>query len=325
MALNLSSLPPSADPLPERPSPLRWAVVFLACAMAGMVVILLLWPKRFPTATPLFWISVIGVPLVTAAVVVATRFLIHAGQERDAQTWDGARDADVAKTFRRESRPIMVLAFGHRFSMDDKENTAATVANGELLLKAQQTPSKQAVTARWLHAIPLESGEKPAEYDAKRQLATLDDLLAGLLESVEKQIRSLPAGLPLLVKLHVSAPAVQATVEERFRFALKPYGLRDVSFANDPVASDLMSLDKWLDMPAGKERDHATLLIVVELHDLVSRLPASGSAEAAVAMLMVPEDVAQRYRTTSVAQLHRPREGTVATLLDTAKLALQWG
>jgi hypothetical protein len=314
MALKLSSLPPLADPLPERPSALRWTVVFLACAMVGMVAILLLWPKRFPTATPLFWISVIGVPLVAAGAVVAARFLVHARQERVAQTWDGARDADVAKTFGRESRPILLLALAYRFSMDEKENTAATVANGELLLKAQQTPNKQTVTARWLDAMPFGLGETPAEYDARRQLVTLDELLANLLESVEKQVRSLPIGLPLLVKLHASAPAVQVAVEERFQLAWKSRGFPDVSIVNDPVAPDLMSIDQWLDMPAGRERDHATLLIVVELHDLVSRLPPSGGAEAAVAMLMVPQDVAQRHRIMSIAQLHRPREGTVATL-----------
>ncbi len=86
-----------------------------------------------------------------------------------------------------------------------------------------------------------------------------------------------------------------------------------------------MSLDTWLDAPAGEVRDHATLMVVIELHNLVSEPAPNGSAEVGVALLMVPEDVARRNRLVPIAQIHRPMLGTVSTLADTLKFALQWG
>lgn len=326
MAIQMSSLPPPAVPLPPPPSRLLWAVVFLACAMAGMVLMLLIWPRRLPTATPLFWITVVGVPLVAASSVVAIRFGAYAGLERAAKSWDVRRDAHVANVFRVESRPIVLLAGAHRFSTDDTENTASTIASGDLLLKSRTTPDKAtAIEARWFDALPFTVGEQPADYDAKRQLVVLDDLIAKLLDPVVEQIAMLPPVLPLVVRLHVAAPALTENVEERFRLAWRQRGLRDVPITNDLTAPGLMSLDVWLDAPAGDARDHATLLVVIELRSLAAGRPPKGSAEAGVALLMVPEDVAQRSRLASVAQIHRPRQGTVATLRDTLKFALQWG
>ncbi|WP_244137120.1 hypothetical protein [Burkholderia pyrrocinia] len=294
--------------------------------MAGMVLMQLIWPRRIPTATPLFWVAVVGVPLVASAVVVVTRFAAYAGLQRVAKSWDVKRDEHVAGVFRVESQPIVLLAGAHRFSTDDTENAVSTIAGGDLLLKSQPTPDKAtAIEARWFDAPPFTVGERPADYDAKRQLVVLDDLIAKLLDPVVERIAMLPAVLPLVVRLHVAAPALTENVEERFRLAWRQRGLREVPISNDPKAPGLMSVDSWLDAPACDARDHATLLVVIELRSLVAGRPPKGSAEAGVALLMVPEDVAQRNRLAPVAQIHRPRQGTVATLGDTLKFALQWG
>ncbi|WP_157654066.1 hypothetical protein [Burkholderia ubonensis] len=326
MAIEMSSLPPPAAPLPPPPSRLRWAVVFLACALIGMAIGLLIWPRHLPTATPLFWIAVVGVSLVVASTVVVIRFRAYAGLERAAKSWDARRDAHVADVFRVESRPIVLLAGAYRFSHDDAENTASAIAGGDLLLKSQTTPDKTtAIEARWFGALPYTVGEAPADYDASRQLAVLDGLIAKLLDPVVGQIEMLPPALPLVVRLHVTAPALTESVEERFQLAWRQRGLRDVSAANDPEAPGLMSLDAWLDAPSGDARDHATLLVVIELHSLMAERPPKGSAEAGVVLLMAPVDVAQRSRLAPVAQIHRPRQGTVAALRDTLAFALRWG
>ncbi len=167
--------------------------------------------------------------------------------------------------------------------------------------------------------------DPPFEYDAKRQLTVLDDLFANLLDTVSDPIRKLPPKLPLVVKLHVVAPALSVPIEERFQLAWTERALREVSIVNDPKPLGLMSLDTWLDAPAGEGRDHATLMVVIELHNLVSEPAPKGSAEVGVALLMVPEDVARRHRLVPIAQIHRPMQGTVATLANTLKFALQWG
>ncbi|MGU7772642.1 hypothetical protein ACV229_21030 [Burkholderia sp. MR1-5-21] len=326
MAIEMSSLPPPAAPLPPPPSRLRWAVVFLACALTGMAIGLLIWPRHLPTATPLFWIAVVGVPLVAASTVIVIRFCAYAGLERAAKSWDARRDAHVAGVFRVESRPIVLLAGAHCFSHDEAENKASAIASGDLLLKSQSTPDKTtAIEARWFNALPYTVGETPADYDTSRQLAVLDDLIAKLLEPVVGPIGTLPPALPLVVRMHVAAPALTESVEERFRLAWRERDLRDVSVTNEPKAPGLMSLDAWLDAPPGDARDHATLLVVIELHSLMAGRPTKGSAEAGVALLMAPEDVAQRSRLAPVAQIHRPRQGTVATLRDTLGFAVQWG
>lgn len=326
MAIQMSSMPPSAAPLPPPPSRLLWAAVFLACAMAGMVLMLFIWPQRLPTATPLFWIAVVGVPFVAAAVVVVTRFAAYAGLQRVSRSWDVKRDEHVANVFRVESQPIALLAGAYYFSTDDTENAASTIASGDVLLKSRTTPDKAtAIEARWFDAPPFAVGENRADYDANRQLVLLDDLVAKLLDRVVEPIATLPAVVPLVVRLHVAAPALTENVEERFRLAWRLRGLREVAISNDPNAPGLMSLDAWLDAPAGEARNHATLLVVIELHSLVAGQPLRGSAEAGVALLMIPDEVARRNRMAPVAQIHRPRQGTVATLPDTLKFALQWG
>jgi hypothetical protein len=264
--------------------------------------------------------------MVAAAIFVLGRFNAHASWERDAHAWDVVRNAHVAAVYRLQQQPIMLLASAHRFSYDAEQNAPSSITSGELRLKPSHTPDRTTVVeARWFDAPPLAPGESPGAYDAQRQLTVLDELFAFLLGALRESIMALPQTLPLSLQLHVSAPAQQEHVVQRFQMAWQQVGLRAVQIANDPQPPSLMSLDTWLDAPPGSTRDHVTLLIAIQLHNLVSEPPAKASAEAGVALLMLPQDLAQRNRLKPIAQIHRPAAGTVAEMAHTLASALQWG
>jgi len=294
--------------------------------MLGVVLMLLLWPKNLPTATALFWTTVIGIPAIASAVVVVIPLLLRAGAQRDADAWNRARDVDVQKAFQSESRAIALLAGSYRFSLDDEKNDISNLVSGDLLLVAQPTPDRSAaVEARWFDAPACAVIERATTYDATRQLKALDNVLKRLLDAVTSAIQTLPGRIPLTVKLHVVAPLITDDIEKRFQLAWKFADLRDVAVIHEPVPPGLMSLDRWLDQGPGPERDHATLLVVIQLHRLVSKSPPKGCAEAGVALLTIPEDLARRNELQSKARIFRPREGTIATLAETLKFALTWG
>lgn len=325
MALDISSLPPVAEPLPARPSRLLWAVVFFVCVFAGMAFMLLIWPKRLATGTPLFWVWVVVIPAVAAVSVVLVRFAIHATPGRSARSWNVEQRKITTSAYRRESVAVALLAGARRISMKAEQNALSKIVSRDLKLLAQTTPDNATVVmARWFDAPALPAGTPPTRYDAERQDALLEPLFASLLADTAGQIKALPENLPLVIKVHVTAPSARVDVRESFIRTWKQHGLRETSVDIDSEAPDLMALDAWLD-ETGQAREHATLLVVIKLNDLVSRHPPKKSTEGAVALLMAPDEVAQRMKLRPLARIYRPRQGVLAGLAQTLNLAMKWG
>jgi hypothetical protein len=325
MALDISSLPPAAAPLPPPPSRLLWAVVFLGSTLAGAVFMLLIWPRRLATGTPLFWVWVVAIPAVASAAIVLVRYALHAGVVRRAQSWDIVQQEVTASAYQRESAPIAVLSVARRISMDDEQNALSRIVSGELQLVPQATPDRVAViAARWLDAPSLPPGTEPTQYDAARQDALLETLFASLLKETAEQVDNLPENLPLAVKVYVTAPSARIDVQERFGRAWTQRGLRKATIDIVSKAPDMMALDTWLD-ETGQAREHATLLVMIGLNNLVSQHPPKNSAETALALLMAPDDVIERAKLQPMARIYRPRQGVLAELAQTLELAMKWG
>ncbi len=308
-----------------RPSLLVWSLVFVACVVAGSTIVLVTWPKHAPAATPVFWVAVVIVPVTLAAITVLLPFRAHAGKLRAIRSWNSRCDHQIARAHEWESRPVALLGGVCRFS-SEKGSQVAKVAAGDIKLAPQQTPDRAAtVAARWFRAPEFVVGTDPREYDLERQRVILPGVLFVMLDELREHINAVPADLPLRVALIVDAPSFDDGIRDHFTTVWKNLALRAFTFDDAAAVPGLTSLDSWLDTPAGTERDHATLLVAVQLHDLVVQSPPPGSAEAAIALLMVPQDIAERYRLTALAQVHRPRQGTVAALSVTLSLALKWG
>ncbi|SCZ21045.1 MULTISPECIES: hypothetical protein [Burkholderia] len=326
MAIDVDALPPRIESYPQPPSLLVWSIIFVACTVGGGTAALLVWPKRFPTATPVFWIAIVIVPLLVAAIVTLVPFLRHAGKVRAITSWNDRRDRYVAGVFDEESRPIAVLGSFCRFPVHDARSPVSKVASGEIVLVPQQTPDKTAtVAARWFAAPEFSIETEPREYDADRQRVLLLDLLSGILDALEPRIGALPAALPLKVALFIDAPSFDDDIRQHFRSFWNARALRAFTFDAEQSIPGLMSLDRWLDRQADSNPDYAMLLVTIQLHDLVTQSPPPGSGEAAIALLMARHDVGERPRLGASAYLHRPRQGTLASLQQALSLALKWG
>ncbi|MBN3830773.1 hypothetical protein [Burkholderia sp. Ac-20344] len=325
MAIDVDSLPPRLDDAPRSPSPLIGAAVFMICFVVGSTTALLLWPKRYPTATPVFWVAVAIVPLLLSALSALVPWLFYAGTKRSIQAWNDRRDQFVSGVFERESRPIALLGCVCRMPLDD-DNALAKLAEGEHPLAPQQTPDKRtAVAARWFTAPAFSVGTDPREYDAERQRSLLPSLLRSMLDALKHRINALPPDLPLNIALFVDAPSFEEEVRPRMQSIWDGLKLRAYSFGTEPTVPNSMALDAWLDSQDDRSGEHATLLLIVQLHALVSKPPPAGSTEVAIALLMTPQEVAQRHRLNELAHIHRPRQGAIASLQQALSLALKWG
>ncbi|KWH63616.1 hypothetical protein ACGTRS_11180 [Burkholderia semiarida] len=325
MAIHVDSLPPRLDDAPRRPSPLIGAVVFMICFVAGSTTALLLWPKRYPTATPVFWVAVAIVPLLLSALAALVPWLFYAGTKRSIQAWNDRRDRFVSGVFERESQPIALLGCVCRIPVEE-DHAIAKLAAGEHRLAPQQTPDKgAAIAARWFPAPAFSIEMDPREYDAERQCALLPSLLRSMLGTLKPRINALPPALPLNVALFVDAPLFEEALPPCMQSIWDGLGLRAFSFSTEPTVPNQMALDAWLDSHDDSSGEHATLLVIVQLHALVSQPPPAGSTEVAVALLMTPREVAQRHRLTELAHIHRPRQGAIAALQQALSLALKWG
>ena len=326
MAIDIESLPPRIEAPPRKPSVLVGSLVFIACMVAGSAITLVIWPTHFPTGTPVFWVAVVIVPFVLSTLVTLMPWLSYAGAERSIRAWNGRRDQYVTDAFHRESQPVALLGSACRFPADDVNHQISKVAAGDIMLTPQQAPDRvTTVAARWFPTREYSVETDPREYDAERQQAALPDLLLAMLESLKHRINALPAGLPLNVSLFVDSPSFDESVRIPFQSIWDELALREFTFDDRPVIPDLMSLDTWLDRPAETAREHATLLVSVQLHDLVRHSAPPGSAEVATALLMVPQHIAERHRLAAHAHIHRPRQGTIASLPQALSLALKWG
>lgn len=93
--------------------------------------------------------------------------------------------------------------------------------------------------------------------------------------------------------------------------------------AHDPP--DLMAFDAWLDRINQTRDQEARLLVFVRLNPVLQALPPDGSAEAGVALLVVPEPMQRRFKIDSIARLHRPNDTDNCPSDVALARTLRWG
>jgi hypothetical protein len=316
-------LPPLSPPVPPPPSAMLWGTIFVLLGISGIALMLFIWPKYLPTATPTFWKATVGLPLSVSALICLLRFWSHAGLIRDANTWDAVRSEYLDILNKKKSRPMYLLGASYRFSMDDEENAVSNVADGKLRVGPQLLPlSSSVVVARWFNDPGGFHSQIPRERDAGRQEALLTGLIQSLISPLLVAIQGLPAKLPLHVSIQLACPDLGSKVGEIFRQIWADLEVpKSAEISERPV--HLTSIETWL----GDDSDdgqHATLLVTIELRSLYSRSPPDQSAEVGAALLVVTENVALTHGLDSEAHIYRPAEGTLSTLAETVDTALFW-
>ena len=326
MPVDFSLLPPEQKLPDALPSKLLWTVVFFMLTLIGVFAVLLLWPKNEPTQTPWFWFSLTTYSAGSAAFVVSRRYSVYEGRCLDVRAWNEARKQYIQGVFENASKPLAVVHAAYCFTDDVKLNRAEAIAKRELVLKAQPAIAAHGtVEARWLTPAKLDRSKWVRGPDTIRQAQVLEWLFDQLLDKSVEALGSLPSDLPLTVRLRVAANALEVDIHAVWESRWRSRKLLPATVLFEPVDANLMRVDSWLDSGDALIKKRATLMVTVQLNEVLSKNPPEGSAEAGAAVLLVPKDLLMRHSLKPVAYLHRPMEGGEDKLIHSVTYALRWG
>ena len=327
MPIDFDKLPPEKPVLDRPPSRLVWTIVFFVIVLAGIFAVLLLWPKREPTDSLWFWICVTVYPVGVATFVVLRRYSVFEGRRLDAIAWNEAREKYLNRVFADASHPLALVAAAYRFTSDAKDDGFDKLLGGSIKLEPRIALKQDAppVNARWFDQPETDEDGNRFNCDDERRRHVREWVFGALISDVAGAIRALPSELKLALQLVL--PGV-ANLDEALASWDKQWAKSDlqplkVEVLPDPP--DLMALDAWLDRINQTRDQEARLLVFVRLNPVLQALPPDGSAEAGVALLVVPEPMQRKFKIDSIARLHRPNDTDNCSADVALARALRWG
>lgn len=310
MPVRLDQLLPPA-PIPARPRLWLWLALLPLCLLLGVGLTWKLGGQALPRDELHFWSVALGVPLLGWSAASFLRASVFIGQQRAAQGWDEAREADLLDRFRRARRSQQVLSVSVYTGLRDFQSPAAVQLDaflgGTRALKARASQADGEV----LRHSRFEGVTAPQPEQALLQV------FARTLTELGQTLAQLPDDRPLALSLEVDSQLHEHEVHQIWQQAWSDSGIRQPT---TPIEnSGLTMLDQWLDQ---RISDQALLLVIA-----VQWAPArvEGSAEAAVGLLL-----GNRLTQTTlppIAYLHRPeqaRQPTTETLRYAMHHALEW-
>lgn len=287
--VRLDRLPP---PAPKAASPRLWLwlVLLPLFLLGGVGLAWVLNAQALPRDELHFWGLALGAPLLVWSGASFLRASVFIGQQRAAQGWDMAREADLLSRLRRARRSQQVLSVSVYTGLRDVESPATTQLDafleGTRALKAQPSRADGEVLRHsHLHGVT----------DAKLE-GTLLRVLVRTLTELRQTLAQLPDDKPLALLLEVDSQLDEDRVQEIWQQAWCDSGIQQSTAAVEH--SGLAALDYWLDQ---RITDQAMLLVVA-----VQCAPAQveDTAETAIGLLL-----GNRLTQTTVpalAYIHRP-------------------
>jgi hypothetical protein len=326
MAVDLFKLPGEQPEQTNSPSKIVWGVVFVVLLAAGGAATVLLWPKQMPTNDWQFWTTVVVLPSALASFIVSRRFSAYEAVKVDVQAKNEVVSAYNQRVFDAASRPFAVLAAAYRFSCDRKDNALNTVRDKSMKLVSQIGIAVDAspVRARWLvvPSVKLAAGSLAA--DKKRHIEAAKWLFGELLGELVPAIKALPPRTSLEIHFAMSSLLSAAERNGLWKDQWGKLDLRRAGIVIDDSCVDLLALDGWLDQTIETDDTKARLIVAIQLNILQSASPSPGSAEAAVALLLLPEAEATRHALAPEADLYRPVRGGFEQANEALRPALKW-
>ncbi|MFT4439180.1 hypothetical protein ACMX25_38275 [Caballeronia sp. 15715] len=326
MAVDHQQLPKEEPESATPPSRLVWTIVFVVLLAAGGAATALIWPKYIPTNDWRFWATLVVLPSALASFIVSRRLSAYEASNLDIQARNEVVRAYNQRVFDAAGEPFAVLAAAYRFSFDRKENALDGVRDRSTKLVSQAAIAQDAppVHARWLLLPSIKLAPGSPASDKRRHIEVAKWLFGELLDELAQAIKALPQGISLDVHFAMSS---LLSIEERdslWNDKWEELGLRHADIATKESDVNLMTLDRWLDQTIEAPENKARLVVAVQLHVLQSKSPPPGSAEAAVALLVLPEGAAARHAMISTANLHRPASGGFLQAKEAICPALKW-
>jgi hypothetical protein len=327
MAVDFSQLPTEAVYHDEPPSRFIWTVVFLGMLLIGVFAVLVLWPKGLSTHTAKFWVTLMLFPVGIPAWIVLRRYSAYQGRKLDAELHNETVRNFNERVFRAASIPLSLIGAAYRFSTDPKENTVESLRAGAVALKPQPPFNGKGdpVKARWLVTPGMPTSPHSIEGDRRRHRHVTRWLFDELLDELSACVQALPVHVPLVIQLAITNAFTPQENEHLWRDRWQAHSLRHAETAKPGTTPlDLMMLDTWLDDTLRHTRLQATLVVVLHLQPLLATMPPADTAEAAVALLLMPEALARQHKVPVAALLHRPVRAPMDRPTEALAHALQW-
>jgi hypothetical protein len=326
MPVDHQQLPGEEPESAAAPSKLVWVSVFVVLLAVGGAATVLLWPKHMPTNDWRFWTALVVLPSALASFIVSRSFSAYEAAKLDVQARNEVASAYNQRVFDAASRPFSILAATYRFSCDRKENSLGGVRDKSMKLVSQAAIARDAppVHARWLMVPSFELAAGPLTADKKRHIEAAKWLFAELLDELAQAIKALPQRTSLDVHFAMSSLLSTEERDGLWNDKWEKLNLRPADIAINDSNVDLMTLDGWLDRTIETAENKAQLILAIQLTALQSASPSPGSAEAAVALLLLPKVEATRHRLVSEADLHRPVRGRFEQANEALRPALKW-
>jgi len=305
-------LPLSGSPETDRslPRSVVWLGLSVAVMLAGVIHGLLTWPKTEPTGSAWFWVRIVVLPALGAAIMFSLRLWYYEDETNRIRAEDEVDLEDREDTVQFATEPLAVLGCAY-LSASGSADVAGKIARGDFALGARSLhPGSDAVRHTALALLDDEEG-------AGRYRPCLIKILDLIAETVTAVPRNVPLGVRLLLPADADRENLLATWHECW----EKKGLRRTKAKLLSPAQGLMALDEWLDIRGGPSLEKFILFVAVQLHDI----PPENSAEAAVALLLGWAPLVDRRGMKSLARLHRPVEAESTSLNDVMSTALLWG
>lgn len=279
--------------------------------LSGVGLVWVLGGQALPKDELGFWSLALGAPLLVWSGLSFVRASVFIGQQRAAQGWDEAREADLLGRLRRARRSQQVLSVSVYTALREAGSLPGAqldaVLKGTRALKAQLSRTDGEV---------LRHSRLNGDTDVELDEALLQILVRTLTE-LGKPLAQLPDDKPLALLLEVDSQLDEDQVHQIWQQAWSDSGIQQSTTRVEN--SGLAALDQWLDE---RINDQALLLVVA-----VQYAPAQeeGTAEAAVGLLL--GNRLTQATLPPIAYLHRPeqaRKPTVEALRYAMHQALEW-
>ncbi|SDG19649.1 hypothetical protein [Paraburkholderia phenazinium] len=323
---------PSAYPHRPRFWP-WWFCIWLACAVFGAAIALLLWPKGERAGGAGFWFYVIGIPNGIFGLLFAIERVGYEAMWYRAYHRNAYRGRWLAQRIRVAQKPLRVLGVGYCLPLN--RQTLAQVINAAVRLPRQQQPRTgpgviehcrfddlpQTFDESDARDLAAESGsDGVVDAAPKRPITQLALRIADALEQVAASLHALTryesAHWPQVRVL--AEPGEEALREQQVRDALQLAGLPPLAVQAVPASQGLLVADAWLDAREARP----LLVIATAWHE---KQPPAGSTEGCLAVLLdagfyrLPEEV------PVLARLHRPVEGMADEIEYCFANSVIWG
>jgi hypothetical protein len=323
---------PSAYPRRPRFWP-WWFCIWLACAVAGAAIALLLWPKGERAGGAWFWFCIIGIPNGFFGLLFSIERTGYEAMWYRAYHRNGHRDRWLAQRLRVAQKPLRVLGVGYCLPLN-RQTLAQAINAGVRLPRQQQPRSGTGVIehCRFDNLPPTfdesDLTEPATESESNAMVdAAPKEPVGPFVPRIADALKQIAASLQALTRYErshwpqvrvLAEPDEETLREQQVSYALKLAGLPPLVVQAVPASQGLLVADAWLDA-----REARPLLVIATAWH--KKQPPAGSTEGCLAMLLdgglyrLPEGV------PVLAKLHRPVEGKADEIEYCFANAVIWG